>query len=289
LFVIIFGVVMFMKNATKVNKRDQIRSGRKLTLGSHMLYGFHIIFHPFDGFWDMKHEKRGSVLAATIYLLIACLSYVYKAIGEGFILNQFGLYRNFIGEAIAIITPVTLWVIANWCLTTLFDGEGSMKDIFMVTCYSLIPIPIIVTTCTLASHIIVKEEKDLLTMAGSIMFFWVGALLFFGVMVIHDYSLGKNVATALAVCEAMRGFPLTHRFITVSGDAIAKPANLIVPNGTPFSELIAHCGGASENLCKIICGGPMMGFAQPDDSASTTKTTSGLLLLSSARVKKRTK
>jgi len=93
-----------------------------------------------------------------------------------------------------------------------------------------------------------------------------------------------NVASTLAVFDAVvRGLPLTHRVITVSGDAIATPANLLVPNGAFFSDLIAFCGGASGNLCKLICGGPMMGFAQPDDSAPTTKTTSGLLLFSNAR------
>ena len=197
LIVLITGIVVFMKNTNKVNKRDQIRSGRKLKLSSHMLYGFHIIFHPFDGFWDMKHEKRGSLLAATIYLLLACGVYIYKAFGEAFIVNPFGVYNDFIGESLSVIIPVTLGVVANWCLTTLFDGEGSMKDIYMVVCYSLLPVIIITFFSTLATHIITREEVILLQMLGSVMFVWVGALIFFGVMVVHDYSLGKNVVTML--------------------------------------------------------------------------------------------
>ncbi|MCL2813091.1 MAG: YIP1 family protein [Oscillospiraceae bacterium] len=197
LIVLIVGISMFMKHANKVNKRDQIRGGRKLKLGSHMLYGFHIIFHPFDGFWDMKQEKRGSVLAATIYLLLACGVYMYKAIGEGFIVNAYGLYNDFLAESLSIIVPVGLGVISNWCLTTLFDGEGSMKDIYMVVCYSLIPIIPIVFFSTLATHIITLEEVPVLNMVGTIMMVWVGMLIFFGVMVVHDYTLGKNVATVL--------------------------------------------------------------------------------------------
>jgi electron transport complex protein RnfC len=96
----------------------------------------------------------------------------------------------------------------------------------------------------------------------------------------------ENVATALAVCEAVaNGLPLTHRVVTVSGDAVAAPANLLVPCGAPFSDLIAACGGATDGLAKIICGGPMMGLAQADDSACAGKTTSGLLLFSAARVR----
>ncbi|MCL1859460.1 MAG: YIP1 family protein [Oscillospiraceae bacterium] len=205
IFLIIFftGFSLFMKHANKVNKRDQIRYGRKLKLGSHMLYGLYIIFHPFDGFWDMKHEKRGSPLAATIYLFLACAVYIYKAIGEAFIVNPEGIYNNFIGESISVILPVTLWVIANWCLTTLFDGEGSMKDIYMVTCYALIPIIPIVFFSTLATHIITLDELQILSMVGGVMFVWVGMLLFFGTMVIHDYSLGKNVVTAIGSIVGM--------------------------------------------------------------------------------------
>ena len=197
LIVLIVGISLFMKHATKVNKRDQIRGGRKLKLGSHMLYGFHIIFHPFDGFWDMKQEKRGSVLAATIYLLLACGVYIYKALGSAFIFNPYGIYNDFIVESLTIIVPVVLGVISNWCLTTLFDGEGSMKDIYMVVCYSLIPIIPIVFFSTLATHILTYEEAMILQMVGTIMMVWVSMLIFFGVMVVHDYTLGKNVATVI--------------------------------------------------------------------------------------------
>jgi len=197
LIIVIGGIGLFMKHANKVNKRDQIRGGRKLKLGSHMLYAFHIIFHPFDGFWDMKHEKRGSALAATIYLLLTCAAYIYKAIGEGFIVNPFGFYSDILVESLAIIVPVGLGTIANWCLTTLFDGEGSMKDIYMVLCYSIVPIIPITVLSTLATHIITGEEVMILNMVGTVMMVWVGMLIFFGVMVVHDYSLGKNVATVI--------------------------------------------------------------------------------------------
>ena len=173
------------------------------TFGRDFKYAFHVILHPFDGFWDMKHEKRGSVLAATIYLVLACGVYIYKAFGEAFIVNPYGIFRNPTAEALGVIVPVTLWVIANWCLTTLFDGEGSMKDIYMVTCYALVPIVPIIFFSTLATHIVTLQEIEMIRMIGTIMFFWVGALLFFGTMVIHDYTLGKNVATAIGSVVGM--------------------------------------------------------------------------------------
>ena len=201
--VLVILLSQFFKWVGKVNTRDQIRDGRKLKLKSHMIYGFYIIFHPFDGFWDMKHEKRGSVLAATIYLLLTCLSFIFMGIGRGYIINPFSYGRDFIAESIAIIIPVILFVISNWCLTTLFEGEGSMKDVYMVTCYSLIPLIPVTIAYTLLTHVMVLEELPLLLMIHNLAYTWMGLLLFFGVMVVHDYSLGKNVATMIGSIVGM--------------------------------------------------------------------------------------
>lgn len=203
LIVVVVLVSLFMKHAAKVNSRDQMHKGRKLKLGSHMLYGFHIIFHPFDGFWDMKHEKRGGLLAATIYLLLACVTFIFKALGTGYIFNPYGLYTDFTAEAVGVIVPVLLWTLANWCLTTLFDGEGSMTDIYMATCYATIPITILMIPTTLLTNVIIKEEGAIINMVNSFAFVWLGLLIFFGTMVIHDYSLGKNVITCVASIVGM--------------------------------------------------------------------------------------
>ena len=78
-----------------------------------------------------------------------------------------------------------------------------MKDIYMVTCYSLIPIIIITFFSTLITHIVTEEELAILNMVGVIMMIWFGALLFFGIMVVHDYSLGKNVVTFIGTVVGM--------------------------------------------------------------------------------------
>lgn len=91
----------------------------------------------------------------------------------------------------------------------------------------------------------------------------------------------ENVSTAYAVYDAVvNGRPLTHRAITVSGDAVAMPSNLIAPIGTSYSDLLAACGGTEKTPARIISGGPMMGFAQPSADIAMTKTSSGLLFFS---------
>ena len=95
----------------------------------------------------------------------------------------------------------------------------------------------------------------------------------------------ENVGTVAAVADAVeKGKILLSRVTTVSGDAIAEPKNVEAPIGTKYADLVAFCGGERETPAKVISGGTMMGFAVPNLELATTKTTSGLLLLSRRRV-----
>jgi len=90
--------------------------------------------------------------------------------------------------------------------------------------------------------------------------------------------LVQNVGTAAAIFDAVAyKRPLVERVVTVSGECVNEPKNLLVRIGTPFSHVFEQCGGIKENAGKIIMGGPMMGLAQPTLDAPVIKGTSGLL------------
>ena len=89
-----------------------------------------------------------------------------------------------------------------------------------------------------------------------------------------------NVSTFAAIYRAVRlGTPLTKRIVTVSGEAIEKPQNFIVPIGTSFHDLLEAAGGLNEKTERVISGGPMMGFAQSDLSVPVIKATNSVLCL----------
>ena len=97
------------------------------------------------------------------------------------------------------------------------------------------------------------------------------------------YAVGvvvQNVATASAVYDAVcRRRPLLDRVVTVTGPGIAEPRNLRVPLGMLLSELVARCGGITDDATRIIAGGPMMGRALPRLDLPVTKGMNGLVLL----------
>lgn len=91
----------------------------------------------------------------------------------------------------------------------------------------------------------------------------------------------QNVATAVAVYDAVRyGRPLVERVVTVTGDAIMEPKNLLVRMGTSVADLVTECGGFAVVPAKLIMGGPMMGFALYSANTPVTKGTSGIIVLS---------
>ncbi len=162
-------------------------------------YARYLIFHPFDGFWDLKHEKRGSVAAANVILLFTVLSWVFTRQYMAFIFNTRRVqYLNILTEALTIIIPLLLWCACNWALTTLMEGKGTFRDIYIATCYALTPLVVIFVPMTLISYGLAQPEGAFLELAIWIALIWVGALVLAGNMITHEYSGAKTIITAVA-------------------------------------------------------------------------------------------
>ena len=88
-----------------------------------------------------------------------------------------------------------------------------------------------------------------------------------------------NVATAAAVYQAITtGEPLISRIVTVTGQGVRRPQNLLVRIGTPIAELVEHCGGYTDSAERLIMGGAMMGIALPTDDIPITKAANCILV-----------
>lgn len=97
--------------------------------------------------------------------------------------------------------------------------------------------------------------------------------------------LCQNVATAAAAADAViDGKPLVERIVTVTGNGVNKPANLLALLGTPISELIEQCGGYSQDAARLLLGGPMMGYALNSDANPVIKAANCILVLSNSDI-----
>jgi tetratricopeptide (TPR) repeat protein len=225
---IIFGWNWFMRYANKINKRAATAGGKR-TLKEELLYVFHIIKHPFDGFWDLKHEKRGSMRAAVIIIIVTILAFYYNDIGIGYVMNSTGKHNTIIYWTLGTLLTIFLYGAANWCLTTLFDGEGSFKDIIIAISYSLTPVILTLIPATIISNMITSNEANLVTLIENFGYIWAGLLIFLGMMVTHDYSLFKGITTTLGTIVGMLFIMFVGiLFSTLLGKIIAFISNIIV-------------------------------------------------------------
>ena len=87
-----------------------------------------------------------------------------------------------------------------------------------------------------------------------------------------------NTASCYAAYEAVcKNMPLIHKVMTITGEGVNTPCNVDVPLGISHKELLEQCGGASEEVCKFISGGPMMGMAMSTLDVPVVKTSSSIL------------
>lgn len=196
------GLAKLLKLVGKVNKAGATKVGKR-TFGEEILFAFHLIVHPFDGFWDLKHEKRGSVRGGIFWLLAATAAMIYHEVGASWMSNPGKEDVNIIYSIATIIIPFFLWVVANWCLTTLFDGEGSFKDIFIASAYSLAPFVILGIPATLLTNILSLSEIAVAQLFFTLSLIWLAFLLFFGAMTIHGYTMGKNFLITICTFVGM--------------------------------------------------------------------------------------
>ncbi|MBE6673939.1 MAG: hypothetical protein E7596_02405 [Ruminococcaceae bacterium] len=186
----------------KVNKKAAVQAGPK-TYIQEICYGMHLIFHPFDGYWDLKHEKRGSVRASLTFLALTVVAFYYQGIGQGYYYNPQQTTSTIFAQFASVIIPFALFIISNWCFTTLFDGEGSLKDIFIAVSYGLYPLPLFIVISTILTNVLVGTESQIPTMIVTIAAVWMVLLVVIGMQVTHDYSMGKNILTVIATIVGM--------------------------------------------------------------------------------------
>lgn len=167
-------------------------------------YSLYCMSHPLDGFWDLTHEKRGTVGAATTILFVSIFVRIMKLKYTSFVMLRVNWEEiNIFLYIASIIFPLGLWVVGNWGSTTLFDGKGRLKDIYMATCYGMAPYPLIQVPLMIFSNVVTVNEAEFHSVISAISLVYCAILIISGMSQIHDYSMGKNLLFTLITLFAM--------------------------------------------------------------------------------------
>jgi len=161
-----------------------------------LLYPVDVALHPTSGFWSVKHEGQGNLVSAVLVLILVTATYIIMRQYTGFIFNARDLTQlNLAKEAASVLIPFGLWCTVNWALTTLMDGKGTVRDIFVASSFALTPIILVNIPATLLSNVITMQEGSFYYLLVVISGAWSFVLMFIGTMVIHEYDFRNNVLT----------------------------------------------------------------------------------------------
>jgi hypothetical protein len=173
-------------------------------IGNTLKYSLYTATHPLDGFWDLTHENRGSIAAANIIVALSVLVEIMRVTLTNFQFIKINMENfNAIINALRILLPIFLWTVANWSLTTLMDGKGRMRDIYMGVAYAITPWVVINAAMIILSQLITFDEGAVYWVLISFSGLWTGILILAAMMMIHDYSLVKTIGSSLLTVVGM--------------------------------------------------------------------------------------
>ncbi|MDE7283162.1 MAG: YIP1 family protein [Lachnospiraceae bacterium] len=167
-------------------------------------FSLYCITHPFDGFWDLTHEKRGTYAGANTILIMTLLVRVMKLRYTSFIfLNVYWEELNIFLYLASIVFPLALFVVGNWGLTTLFDGKGKLGQVYIASCYAMTPYPLIQFPLMIFSNFVTVDEAEFYAVLSIISLVWAALLMIAAMSQIHEYSMRKNLLFMVASLFAM--------------------------------------------------------------------------------------
>ena len=164
----------------------------------------HVLFHPFEGFEDLRWKKGGSTKIATVILFL--LFFQQLAYNRLYGFQYYTAYDkvfNIVPYIFKSFGLFLIFVVANWAMCTLFDGEGVLKNIYINTAYSLIPYIGGYLIGTFLSHFLVQDEYIFIQAFEVIGTAWTVVLFISGMKAVHQFSFTKTLMLLLLTVLAM--------------------------------------------------------------------------------------
>ncbi len=169
-------------------------------------YPFYTCFHPSKGFNDLKWSGQTSFIASLIILGLWFVSSILKRQKTAFLFNtkleslmEFSVLVQFLST----VGLFAAFVVINWALCTLFEGKGTVKNIWIYSSYALIPIVISNYVTVALSYFFSADEAAFMSIIEAVCIIWALALLMMGMSVLHEYTLKQVIASLLATVFGM--------------------------------------------------------------------------------------
>jgi len=165
------------------------------------IFGFYVLplrimGRPFSGFYAMKYEGKGTVRLALLNFLLVAISYSFSNQYASILVNdRHPSTLNSFVDLSMLTGALLLFCVANWSVTSLTNGEGRFKDIFMAVCYAMTPLVLTIAPAAILSNFLAYEETGIYFLILTVGMVYFILLVFIGLITVHNYGAAKALGT----------------------------------------------------------------------------------------------
>lgn len=177
--------------------------------------------HPMNSYYEIRKNRQGSVLGATVIYVVFFVLFMAYQTSKGFVYQMQKVEDMDIGSiVIGFLLMLGLSIVCNYLVTSINDGDGTFRQIYMIPAYGLLPAMISLLTVTVVSYGMTETEAFLLTIIMLIGVVWSAITIFVGLQTVHDYTFGETVKSVIITIVFMVILAIVAIILSIMWDSL---------------------------------------------------------------------
>lgn len=173
-----------------------------------------VVRHPVNGFYEIKKERKGNLIVATSLLLVLFIAFLANSAFKGFLYQLTDVEDlNIWAIVLGYFSIVLIFILSNYLITSINQGESGIKKIYIQTTYSFVPLIIALLLSTLFTHILTLDESFFVAFTTTIGYLWTFGLIFIGINEVQNYEFRDTFKSILLSILLMALLAITIIFV----------------------------------------------------------------------------
>ncbi len=157
-----------------------------------------VVVHPYEFYHDIQGKQRIGWYQGLLIVLLTFAAKMFSILITGYsfqsrLSHEISMFHEFVW----LIVPWLTWCISNWGVSTILDGEGKFKEIFVGSAFALVPYMLFVIPVTLLTLVLSLDEASTYNMLSKVLILWVAWLILMKVKILHDFEFKKVIFITL--------------------------------------------------------------------------------------------
>ena len=205
LFALLFVIKLTNKKFGYLNPVSKaIKRTKQLPFIKEFLYMFYFIKNPADYCYEIRANKRVGILTTIFAIFVLLAIYVVSLFGVGFLFNNTIIEEtNLIKELLSLIIPLVAFVVSNYLMSALMEGEGTFRNVFINVVSALTPIIIVYPILIILSNYLTNAEGFLYSFGVIVMVGWSAINVFAAIKETHNYNMKETFTNIFLTIVAM--------------------------------------------------------------------------------------